>query len=344
MRKRVLLSVLLAVAVLLVSNCNQPFDPSGPLDQHLVAFTVLSTDRDMQVVRVTAPSMRPTVGSVSCDSDDAVKDAMVAIVEPAYGWHDAQRYWHTAPPKEYDLRDTILSGCDATGHNFSFHVMAIRPFVPKYGNTYQIYVGSNSHGSASGSVEIPGRPLLQRPNSTWNVLYAPFSYSPEAPITYYVTPSDTAKGYVGRLYIDYDVLKGTEWVSERVELPLSSADSVSYGLHDAVYPTFTSSITGIRFGVTYRNGYLQSIIRDITTVRYPSNKLIYIRVVFLLLQIDANLYSYYAATQVDRDPRSIRLDQPLYPKLNGGAYGMFGGYTLDSLVDVLPEDFSGNRR
>lgn len=336
---------LLAVAVsTLFFQCEQSFNPMGPLDQQLVAFTVLSTDRDMQIVRVTAPSMQPGVNPGGFESDNVVNDAVAIIVAPGYWWRNEQRYWHYAEPEQYNLRDTILSNNDAAGRNFSFHVMVARPFVPKRGITYQVYVGSNSHGSASGPVVMPGQPHLERPSSTWNVLSAPFLHLPEAPIDYVVTPSDTAKGYVGRLYIDYDVLKGTEWVAERVELPLSSPDTASYALHDAVYPTLTSSISQNPVKLTYRNGYLRSIIKDITTVRYPANRFAFKWVTFVLLQIDANLYSYCAATQVDRDLRSIRLDQPLYPKVNGGAYGMFGAYTLDSLVDVLPEDFSGNRK
>ena len=338
-----LLIVTFAFLALVSLQCEQPFDPMGPLDQQLVAFAVLSTDRDMQIVRVNAPSGQMNIDSAGHISENAVKDAVAIIVEPGYYAFDQNHRGYYVLPREYNLRDTILSGDDVGGQKFSFHVMAVRPFVPKYGTTYQVYVGSNSHGSASGSVEIPGRPLLLMATTTYNVLSTPFSHLPDAPIEYYVTPSGTSRGYIGRLYLDFDVLKGTDWVAERVELPLSSPDTASYEIQNAVYPTIVSCKSTNQITVTYKNGFLQNIIKDITTVRYPSNRLAFKWVVFLLLQVDPNLYSYHAALQADRDPRSIRLDQPSYPKVNGGAYGMFGAYTLDSLVYVLPENFSGNR-
>jgi hypothetical protein len=63
-----------------------------------------------------------------------------------------------------------------------------------------------------------------------------------------------------------------------------------------------------------------------------------------VLQVDPNPYSYYSTTQLERDPRSIRLDQPPVTRLAGGGYGAIGGYTLDSLVYPLSENFYANRR
>jgi hypothetical protein len=85
------------------------------------------------------------------------------------------------------------------------------------------------------------------------------------------------------------------------------------------------------------------MIKQLTTVRYASNKIIYKWVVFDVLQADQNLYDYYASVQEYRDPRSIRLDEPMYSRVNGGL-GFAGAYTLDSLLYVLPENFPGNRQ
>ena len=339
-----LLIVTFAFLALVSLQCEQPFDPMGPIDQRLVAFTVLSTDRDMQLVRVNAAVGQPQADTASFGYGSAVSDATVIIVEPGY-YSYARYYWgEYVPPKEYILRDTVVSGSDAAGRTFSSHVMATRPLVPKYASRYYVYVGSNRHGNASGSVMMPGKPTLGFPWSTNVILNNPYSRVPSTPVDFYVTASSLAKGFIAHVWIEYDVLKSTEWVSELAELPLFTSDTASFGLRDPVYPTMVPCGSGEQFKVTYTNGYLQNLIKDITTVRYPSNKLIYTRVVLLLLQVDANLYSYIAASKVEGDPRSIRLDQPLYPTVEGGAYGMFGGYTVDSLVYLLPDEFAGNRR
>jgi hypothetical protein len=157
--------------------------------------------------------------------------------------------------------------------------------------------------------------------------------------------SPLAKGYIARLYVYYDVLKGSEWVEERIEMPIGTWNTEPdyYGLDMLYYPQMSASPQSGLFVVSYKNGFLQSIIKQLTTVQYGANKIIYKWVVFVVLQADQNLYSYYASIQEYRDPRSIRLDEPMYSRVTGGL-GFAGGCTVDSLMVVLPENFVGNRQ
>jgi hypothetical protein len=170
----------------------------------------------------------------------------------------------------------------------------------------------------------------------------PQGYELDAPIKFLMTLGDSVKGYVSRLYIDYSVVRDGEWISERDEVPVLSSDPASFSLSLPIYPTMIECTGTNRLSVTFQNGYLRSVIRKVTDVTHAGEKIIFDRITFLVLQAEQNLYNYYAASQLDRDPRSIRLDQPPITKLNGSGYGLIGGYTLDSIVYPLPERFYAN--
>jgi hypothetical protein len=335
----------LALFCLLSSSCNQPFDPRGPVDQHLVVFTILSTDRTTQFVRVTTPFLPLDFDPASKNTfDNSVTDASVDIQTPPYYAFDQYHRGYYVQGQRLHLRDTVLIRPDSVAYAFPLHVYVISPFTPDYGKKYDVYAGSLSHGQAWGSVTIPKKPTL---TITWDAILTlndPQRYESDAPIEFRMTLADSVKGYVSRLYIDYAVVKDGEWISERVEVPISSADPTSYSLTYPIYPVITQAAATNKLSVTYRNGFLRSVIKRLTDVTHAGQKIIFDRVAFMVLQVDPNLYSYYAAGQLERDPRSIRLDQPTVARLNGGGYGLVGGYTLDSLVYPLPEYFYANNR
>jgi hypothetical protein len=320
--RRAMIAIALAGLTALISHsCNNPFDPRGPVDDNLVVFTVLSTDHNTQFVSVTAPFVPSGFGTSEYYSSDlSVSDAIVRI---------------SGPGENYHLRDTILSRPDTSHFTSPLRLFTVRPFTPQYGAKYTVSVSSSSHGTAATSVVMPGRPTLEMGAGTYFVLMHPREYASDRSIEFLVKLSDLAKGYVARLFVDFDVLVGVDWVRDRVQMPISSADTNAYSIKYPTYPHLNECASSNQFAVSFKTGYLKSII-DNSRVRYPANLVVYRQVVVQLLQADPNLYSYYVAAQVDRDPYSIRLDQPLYPKISGGSYGMVGGYTLDSLVFVVP--------
>jgi hypothetical protein len=77
--------------------------------------------------------------------------------------------------------------------------------------------------------------------------------------------------------------------------------------------------------------------------RYKSNKLIFNRVVFQVLQTDKNPFDYFNVGDAYRDAQSMRLVDPMFSNVAGGV-GLVGANALDSLVHLLPEDFMYERR
>ncbi|MGA3246229.1 MAG: hypothetical protein ABSE41_16550 [Bacteroidota bacterium] len=320
------LVVIGAVAVTAVFlGCDKSFDPRGSLDDQMVVFSVLSTDRTAQLVRVQTSYMPQGFDPLTYTTENFLRDAIVSI---------------NTSSGSYLMRDTLLYLPDTTRYKPPTRAYVLDPFSPVYGETCEIVVQSTRHGVAYSSVVIPSQSKISIDPLQIQVLDRPENYSKDTRITFVAQLSNNAQGYVCRLYLYYDVLKGTKYVEERVEVPITSTDPSVFSLDTPIYPRLASVPQTFKIGSTYKNGYYKATVSAITS-RYRS-KLIFKWATFVVLQADNNLFRYYLTTHPDQDPFSIRLDQPLFSGLNGGL-GMVGAYSLDSLVDLLPGNFWGNR-
>jgi hypothetical protein len=343
------LIVLLAAISLIALSCDHSFNPTGPTDIRLIVFSILSTDRSAQFVRVTSPHPGDDPNG-SFAADTGVTDATIILRHPYLDYYqldyDRDRYF----------KDTVLFRPEASAEGSPLHLYALDPFTPEPGGMYILTVSSPSHGSAAATVIMPPTPILDFYGSQF-ILTNPFGYDRDVPIEFSIRlpiwmprnptgqPS-VPQGYVARLYVDYDVQKDGVWVSERSEVPVSSSDTVDCSLDSPVYPGMKRWASN-DFRVGFKNGYLKSVIFDIANVRYATNKLVFRRVVFMFLEADANLYAYYASAHAVDDPRTIRLDTPFFPRMTGGGsygLGMVGGYTLNALYRAFPADFSLNHK
>ena len=324
MSKRILISALMAVMLLIA--CNQPFDPRAPLDKKMVVFSVLSTDRQMQFVRVQQSYMSSASDPTSFTSDNSVTDATV--------------YLRASNGLQF-LKDTLLSRTDTSRYKFPMRAFVLNPFIPRWGESYEVIVQSVSYGLASASVTVPGQTEILISSDAARALDRPDKYEQAAQMTFMVQMSGISKGYVGRLLLYYDVLKGSSWVEERVEIPVSSSDSSNYSLDYPVYPRLTITPPTSRVSAYYKNGYYKAIL-NVVNSRYPSTRIIFKWATFVVLQADKNLSEYYSSTHASMDPYSTRLDDPFVSTVDGGL-GVVGAYSLDSLVRLLPGNFWGNR-
>lgn len=311
---------------LFIVACEQPFDPRAPLDEQMVVFSILSTDREVQFVRVQGTYMATDVDAASYTSHNSVRDAIVSI---------------RASNGVYFMRDTVLARPDTGRYKFPLYAYALNPFTPERGRSYQVIVQSASRGQTFATVTVPGQPTLSIPYDTKRVLDLSINYADNVPILFPVELSPNAKAYVGRLLLYYDVLKGKQWQEERVEIPVLSVDASRYSLYLPRYPQMAVIPTTSQMGIVFRNGYYNAVVRNVNSV-YHSNRIVFKWATFVLLQADRNLYDYFSVTHAGRDPWSIRLDEPMVSRMQGGL-GIVGAYTLDSLVNILPSNFWGNQ-
>lgn len=307
-------------------GCDQSFDPRGALDKQMVVFTVLSTDRDVQFVRVQTGYMPPDYNPLSYSADPSLKDASVFII---------------ASDRAYQLRDTLLAQSDSNRYKYPLSSYYLGSFTPQRGRAYDVEVRSPSYGNTKTTVLVPGNPKISIVQQAEDILDRPDKNALGAFIGFNVQLSKSTKGYVGRFLLYYDVLKGSEWVEEAVEIPITSSDSSSYSLNIPKYPRMTTATSTSQLGIVYRNGYYKGTINKLN-FQYRSTQMICKWVTFVVLQADRNLYDYYAGTHPSLAPYSIRLEEPMVSGVNGGL-GVVGAYSLDSLVYLLPYDFWGNR-
>jgi hypothetical protein len=187
----------------------------------------------------------------------------------------------------------------------------------------------------SASARVPYKPTMELGYPSNNILRDPRAYSDTGNIVFPVGLTGIA--FLGRMLVDYEVLIDGEWTSERVEIPAGFQSSDVHDYAHVVYPKLVKPAYW-RTVEVFKNELYQKTLADIAYRKYLTNKIIFDRVVFQVLQVDSSLYRYIDPND---DPRSIRLDQPTFSNVKGGL-GLVGAYAVDSLVYLLPENFSFN--
>ena len=325
-RGTIRVAALALLAAFTLPACDQSFDPRASLDSKMVVFSVLSTDRRAQVVRVEASYMPPEYDPLSYSTSSFQGDAIVTL---------------KAPNGIFQFRDTLLPRPDTTRYKSPIHAFVLNPYILLRGKSYQVLVQSPTFGQVTSTVTVPDQAMIALSAEMLDVLKNPDQYPKDAAVIYTMSLARSSKAFVGRLLLYYDVLKGAEWVEEAVEIPILSSDSTSYSLDIPHYPKFAVTPSTAQVGLLYRNGYYIAIINKLNE-KYHSTKVIFKWTTLILLQADRNLYEYYSVTHGGEDPYSIRLDVPSVSSISGGL-GMVGAYSLDSLVHILPERFWGDR-
>jgi len=308
---------------ILSSACNQPFDPKGPFEEQLVLYSILSTHRDAQYVRVYQNYHPSGFDPLAQVEDNGVRGAQVQIF---------------AGQVPYPLKDTLLMRTDSSRYDAPIIAYVTRALRPEGGKTYTLRVSSPSLNPADATITLPQRGSLSiaRPS----LLDFPGNYPKGTELILDGSFSRLTRGFVIRMIIEYTLLDDQRSETRRIEVPISFPDA-QFTYERGKYPTViraTSLFARATFSV---GGYLSTLAAVLN--QYRTERIVFQRVVFSLLQTEENLFNYYNIVNGFQDSFSIRFDQPLYSNIRGGI-GLFGGYTLDSLVYPLPEDFAHNRR
>ena len=319
-------NIICCLVLVTISACDQSFDPRGALDQRIVVFSVISTDREMQFVRVQANYMPPEYNPLSQPTDLSLKDAVVTL---------------QGPTRNYTFRDTMYTRTDTSRYHDPMHMYYLPAFTPQRGKPYQLNVVSTQYGAVSGSVVLPDAPKITLQGDTRNILDRPDRSPLGSPMIFAVQLSKNTRGYIARLIVYYDVLKNSDSVEEAVEIPITSHDSTSYSMDIPVYPGMTAAVSTSATSLVYKNGYYKGTFNKKNS-EYHDTQIIFKWATLVVLQADQNLYEYYANTHTSLDPYSMRLDEPLVSSVQNGI-GLVGAYSLDSTVYLLPYDFWGNR-
>jgi len=311
-----------------LTSCNQPFDPRGPLNRKLVVYSILSTDRVEQFVRVEHSYMPTDFDPMASTSDKSVLDAVVLLKRGNL---------------TYRLRDTTFNRPDTSRYTFPLHSYVLNPFILDYGSSYEITVQAPEYNLVTATLAIPGRPSMILDINSTVILDKPGNSDSSATIVVPITLGTNTKAFIARLYVDYEVLKDGAWTDERLEIPLSYLYTGGEDYNYPVYPSLTVTPAIGRASGVYRNKMYLIALSSLAWRKYANNKILFDKIVFRVIQYEPNLYKYYMTVHGYSDPHSTRLDDPSYSSIPGGE-GVVGAYTVDSLVHLLPENFGFNKR
>ena len=317
-RHYILLLVPAIAGALLFSSCNHSFSPKGPFKQQLVTYSLLTDERDRQFVRIYQTYDVDGFDPFQNKTDGQVVGAQVAIVDGN---------------TTYMMRDTILPRASTSHYDSPIHAY-VGDFSARRGRSYQLVLDLGQGNSATATVTVPdyltrlwmvtGFNLDEPGAEQKKVLY----------VWIYAASTALTKGYAGQMVVQYQMLTPSGWQDREDEVPPDEG----YSLTNRVISRNNENggLSFSRSNVMYR-----SLLLAITGSN-PNTSIVFKRLVFRVLQVDQNLYDYYKIVHGFQDPYTIRYDQPDFTDMSSG-FGLFGGYTIDTLVHELPPNFGYNQ-
>jgi hypothetical protein len=306
--KRPLLHISLAGLLTTVIACDATFNPSGPYEEKMVVFAILSTRSDTQYVRVHT-TYAVTNNPLSVSTDTRVPDAQVTI---------------TQGNRTFLFRDTTIARTDTSRYTtgisaYVSYTLHVEPNLP-----YELSVISPSLGKVmSRAVSLyKGTMYVENP---------PRRSSSDADMVAVVTPVAPIRALIVRLFLDYDVLVGNDRVRKRIEVPQGIRPETGEFVYPKPIPHAQSGTDRITFGVSTYAAILAQLNNQ-----FPGGTLRLVQAVFVLTELDDALYAYYSTVNGFPDSGTIRLDEPDYTNVQGGL-GFFGMSAETVLtVDLTP--------
>jgi len=315
--------LVLSTFTLLINGCDNTFDPKGTFKDEVVVFSILNLKEPRQYVRVYSTYDTPGFDPLVIRADSPLDDAVVTI-------HD-----QAIPGVRYSFVDTTIARLDTTRYSTPIHSHVSTSFQPVAGRTYVLTVTSPTRGSFTATTVVPTQTIFEIMNAF--VLREPSRF-PNTPIAVRIYITYQTKGYVMRFLVKYKyTLDGIDHI-ETLEVPTLVSDSDAG--QKKTYATltrrktnpsvFTQASEVVEFDYQAYNITLTEIRQ-----KYGDKSLFFQEALFILTQVETNLYNYYSVVSGFQDEYSIRTDQPDFSNINGGV-GLFGGRTTDTLSYSLP--------
>jgi hypothetical protein len=308
---------LFSVAMLfLVASCDEPFEPKGPFEEKLVVFGLLSTHTDTQYVRLYTTYNPEGYDPTAHTIDKQVTGAAVTLA-------GGGRLWRYSA--------TTIARLDRSRYTSDIYAYVLTPFTPVPNTAYTLEVLLPDGRQARGTALVPGRGYLSV--ITLHVLNQPHSFVEDLFVL--ASIAHRTRGFLVRFFVEFEVTVNGRREVRRVEVPQRIRRSSDGVVRERIYPRLqrrTSFDMDRNQGSEYigfQHGAYLSTLNDIA-VTYASSHPILKNAVFVLTQVDANLYNYFNIVNGFQDEFTIRTDQPDVSSIQGGV-GMFGAMTVDTV-------------
>jgi hypothetical protein len=280
---------ILFVFALLLAGCNQPFEPSGPVDHALVVYGILSSRNDTQYVRLTSTFGNPPAPEI--------RDAAVTLTTA--GW-------------AVSFRDTTVLWRDTAGNLSATNVYVAYNAHVTGGAVYQLRAATPPGLSASATATALGQPFF-----TLKPFYERGNF----------VLSRQFRSMIGaaviHFYLDYYALVNNGWELHTEEVPAGfTIDALNNQVFS--YPSLASVEVLASTGTDVRiDSALFQGARVRVFKKYQPAPVVFLDIRFVLTQIDDALYDYYYINNGPADLSTIRLDVPDFTNIQGG-HGLFG--------------------
>lgn len=305
MKQRALLAISCTM-LLVCCGCENNFSPKGEYQKQLVVYGVLSNRSDSQYVRLYTTYNVSGFNPAEHTADTGVRGARVTMTDDS---------------TIYTFKETAIPRDDTSRYASNLPVYVCFPCTARLGKSYVLSVAS-VEGSATATAVVPtdGYIDFRYPD----ILKNPGGHTEDIIVS--IALSSLAQGYIVRFYLDVNVYINQSMVHKRSEVPSALISPVQWG-----YPQLKRRTTLVSQPYSYvifsRAAY--EAFRQTLNDQYGGFTLT--GATFILTQVESNLYRYFNIVNGFQDPYSIRMDQPDYTNIAGGA-GVFGSMVEDSVT------------
>ncbi len=308
--KKIILSTLLILTVLMIYSCEDTLDPNAPFRERYVLTGVIRSDTSLQVVTVTKSYRPPQLDPYSYKDDPAVAGAEVNM------WYKDTLY---------ELRDTVLMREDSSHFSYPIHcyyVNNLRPAPDQYVDIEAL---------------LPNGLLLQSFTKTPEVDYSFFNPSSDQaipptqhPSYFYVKWKQLDNElYSPKIQIVYYIKGNPDKQIMLVPLRYFQKN----GTNIPIYPQQTN-VNEITIDMETINATMRTIARDDPAKGNYS----IVEMDVQMIVYDPNLSTYYSSMQEATDGFTVKLDQPDFSNVTGG-FGIFGSYVKTELKVKFSKEY-----
>jgi len=306
-----------------ILGCDEPFTPKGEFREEIVAYSIVSNLSDTHFARLYRTYNPPGYDPFEQTSDNSISGALIQITDGFNQWV---------------YRDTVIARADSSRYTSPIGAYVISSFQPTRGMQYSLQIQPPGGQTMTATLRFPEQGFISFYRNSGGVSQ-PRSVADRYMGVRATIPTIT-KGYMIRFHVTFDALENSVWVPHEIEIPyfinnvgLPEEQYEYYGLTRSFDGSGTPGTVVTHIADFNLDSYLIVIGRLYS--QYGSGGVRFKKGILTLTQVEQQLYSYYNISRGFRDPNSIRVDEPDYSNIRGGA-GVFGGFSVDSLIVSLP--------
>lgn len=284
----------------------------------MVVYSILTTFRAVQIVRVDRAYVPSNNDPQSNSAPSIVVDAQVTITDGT---------------NTFACHDTVLPRSDSSRYHTGVQAY-VGWFRAMKGVNYTLSVVSPTAGMVTASTTVLSSPSLTTDDFMASFVRNPwFSYATHG-IKGSLTAAQGTAACAVRFYVHYSQYDYAVISENRMEIPILMKRVVTPFAH-LFFPTYPSISQNISSGNVFNfDSYAyQAAIYNNTRGHINVS---YERAVFYFYQFDNAAWKYYEITNQFADRSSVRADKPDFSNIAGGL-GVFGSMTVDSLEFPLTQ-------